>query len=842
MIKRLGVALSGLLLVAAAPASATVLPPGFGETTLVGDGLSAPTAIDWAPDGRMFVAEKAGRVRVVTADGTLLKSPLLDIADKVNSPSDRGLLGLAVDKDFASNGYLYLLYVFELNPLEPDSEAPMVSRLTRVTVNPDNTLENPADPETVVLGTQSERACPRPDNTVDCIPADFIWHVIGTVRSDPVDGTLWLGTGDSHSPTPIDELTYRPYDEHTFAGKLIHIDRNGHGLPNHPFCPDDVDLTHVCTKLYAKGFRNPFRFTLRPGKGPVVGDVGFNDQEEIDLVSAGENYGWPCYEGSIRTPLYRTEPRCQQEYAKEGTSDAVAPPAWSYARGEGAAVVAGPTYEGPNYPSGYAGKIFVGDYVQGWVKLLTINSGDQVIAVEDFASGWPGGVDLKLMPNGDLAFADIGFGSTSSVGRFTYAEGNLPPTPVASASPDSGDPPLTVQFSGSDSTDPEDDPLTYEWDFGDGSARSSEANPSHTYTDPGTFQARLTVDDGHQRNPNVAVTVQVGPNLSPTAEILAPAEESLYRNGEAVELAGRGDDAEDGSLAGAALSWNVLLHHGTHLHQVTSFEGVGGQFTPYVDHDADSYYEIILTATDSGGLTAEHRVRIRPKVIHLTLDSIPPGAPVRYSGEGPFSAPLTRTAAVGLRAIIEADPALVSNGRTYNFSHWSDGAPGKHLITVPAQDTTLTAVYESDAERDAAAPGLMLGFNARQKRIDTVMVRVTSDEDATVNARGTIKVPLVRNGGSATANPKSAESELKGQSSVLAAGETRTVKLRLRPKAIGLIRRAQSEGLQAKAEVSVSAVDAAGNEVATTRAARLKRPAAARASVSRLFTVFGRFR
>jgi len=149
----------------------------------------------------------------------------------------------------------------------------MVQRLTRVTVKPDNTLENPASPETVILGSDVSGSCPQPDNTRDCIPADFYWHQIGTVRSDPTDGTLWVGVGDSH-PHAVDSNSYRPYDTSSFLGKILHIDRQGRGLPNHPFCSEDANLDHTCTKVYARGFRNPFRFTLRPGKGPVVGDAG----------------------------------------------------------------------------------------------------------------------------------------------------------------------------------------------------------------------------------------------------------------------------------------------------------------------------------------------------------------------------------------------------------------------------------------------------------------------------------------------------------------------------------------------------------------------------------------
>ncbi len=254
---------SGLLL-AGKPASAATLPSGFGETTLGGTS-GAPTAVDWAPDGRMFIAHKNGLVQVRQTNGTV--SNLLDLSAKVNANSDRGLLGLAADRDFATNGYLYLLYVHELNPLNPDSPDPMASRLTRVVVKSNNTVESPASPETVILGTDSDQTCTVPNNSVDCIPADFYWHVIGTVRSDPSDGTLWVGAGDSHAPA-VDAYSYRPYDPHSLAGKLIHIDRNGNGLPGHPFCPSDTDLSHVCTKIHASGLQESVPVHAAAGEHP----------------------------------------------------------------------------------------------------------------------------------------------------------------------------------------------------------------------------------------------------------------------------------------------------------------------------------------------------------------------------------------------------------------------------------------------------------------------------------------------------------------------------------------------------------------------------------------------
>lgn len=683
------------------PASAMALPPGFGEADVVAGfhNLNGPTAVAYAPDGRTFVAEKTGRVRVVNP-GSGSAATLIDLSAKVNDYSDRGLLGIAVDTDFETNGYLYLLYVLELDPGNPDSDAPMVSRLTRVTVRPDNTLEPPpgtSDPETVILGKDSDQPCPVPDNTLDCITADYYWHTIGTVRSDPSDGTLWLGSGDSH-PSEVGDLSWRPFDPTSFAGKIIHIDREGRGLPGHPFCPDDTNLDHVCTKIYAMGFRNPFRFHLRPGKGPVVGDVGNGSKEEVDFAEPGRNYGWPCYEGTRKPSSRSSHPFCVALYEKEGTPEGATPPSWEYDHhGNGAAVTVGPIYDGFTYPSHFRGDLFVGDYVQGWIKRLEIDADDQVTAVHDFADTWMAGVDLEMHPSGDLS--DVRFGywpATPSVTRYTYSGGpNSPPDAVAQADPDSGAPPLLVQFTGSGSSDPDDDELSFDWDFGDGSANSSEADPAHQYEDEGTHTARLTVTDSMGNESVDTVQVVVTGNQAPTVAIESPADESLYRGGSPVTLTGSGSDSEDGELGGGSLQWRVLLHHNTHVHTLTAPSGAEASFTPVIDHDADSFYEIRLTATDSGERSSSQTIELRPETSDLELASSPPGAPLAYV-DRQEPAPFSQDTAVGYRAQITAPETFDRGGRTYRFVNWSDGGARTHVITVPHGSPQYTATYRPD--------------------------------------------------------------------------------------------------------------------------------------------------
>ena len=196
--------------------------------------------------------------------------------------------------------------------------------------------------------------------------------------------------------------------------------------------------------MWAKGFRNPFRFTLRPSGLPAVADVGWGSAEEVNLAQAGRNYGWPCYEGRSRVGGYSGFSTCTALYSKEGTSAGVTFPDYFYPHsGSGAAIVGGPTYTGGPYPDEFDGDLFWGDYVRGFIKRMEFDSAGRPAGSKDFATDWYG-VDLELR-GGELYYADFGDGSggQGSVRRISYVPNNRSPIAVAEATPTSGAPPLT---------------------------------------------------------------------------------------------------------------------------------------------------------------------------------------------------------------------------------------------------------------------------------------------------------------------------------------------------------------------------------------------------------------
>jgi PKD repeat protein len=313
-----------------------------------------------------------------------------------------------------------------------------------------------------------------------------------------------------------------------------------------------------------------------------------------------------------------------------------------------------------------------------------------------FANGY-GVTALQAGPGGDIFAVDFDNGR---IIRYIYSDTNNPPTAVIKTEPSSGLAPLTVSFDGTDSNDADGDSLTYAWDLdGDGQFDDSTMPTAHyTFTTNGTFNVSLRVTDSKGASDTAVAQINVG-NTAPTATISRPTSDTTWKVGDTIAFSGTAVDSQDGTLPGSALVWTLVMHHcpsNCHAHQITTNAGASGTFTA-PDHEYPSYLELRLTVEDSGGLTDTTSVSLYPKTVDLTFAAQPHGFRLTYLAETATS-PFTRTAIVGASGSISADRVQTFGGRTYRFSHWSDGGPRTHNVIAPGSATTYTATYR--AERD----------------------------------------------------------------------------------------------------------------------------------------------
>ena len=277
---------------------------GF-ERAVVVPGLDTPVDFRFLPDGRILVAEKAGAIKVVE-NGTLRDEPVITLS--VNTLGERGISGLAVDPDFVDNGYLYVSYVSSANRNQ-------LSRLTMV--------GNTAGTEVVLLQSGQSSA---------------VNHHGGALGFGP-DGTLYWGVGDNGNGANSQDLT-------NIHGKILRLNPDGSTPADNPAIPGALP------QIYAYGLRNPFRLTFTPDGKLLVADVGAASFEELNLVTAGGDYGWPGAEGV-----------CDD-------CDSINP-IYTYPRGGGAAITSVLVYDGDTFGPDYVGKVFIADLVQGWIRVLT---------------------------------------------------------------------------------------------------------------------------------------------------------------------------------------------------------------------------------------------------------------------------------------------------------------------------------------------------------------------------------------------------------------------------------------------------------------------------------------
>ena len=686
-ILRLAFSAAAVTAVVGTPGTGAVPPADFTDTLVAS--VSSPTAMAFAPGGRILVTTQFGVVRVIANDA-LVAQPALDLSASLCTSNEMGLLGVEVHPSFPTNGFVYLYYTRNV-------AGACQNRVSRFVMSGN------------VIAPSTETVL------IDRIPATEGNHNAGDLHFGK-DGFLYVSVGDGgcdYAGGGCGGSNDAARDQHILLGKVLRITSTGGIPPTNPFlgagtarCASTGRTTAGlrCQETFAWGLRNPFRLAFdpnAPGTRFFINDVGQNVWEEVDEGVAGADYGWnvregPCANGS--------ETDCGPPPA--GMTN----PVHSYSHGECNAITGGAFVPNGIWPSSYNGTYLYGDYTCGKIFLLTPN-GSGGYTRSEFATDVGAVVNLAFGPApvsqapSGRALYYTNYTNGGEVRRIAHTGAtNRAPTAAVTASPTFGPPPLNVAFDGSTSSDPDPgDTLTYIWSFGDGTPTqtTTTATTTHTYTAAGIYNATLIVRDNHGASSTPA-SVQIAPGESPPqVTIDTPTASTLFGVGQSLTLHGTATDAQDGTLAASRLTWTVLKHHDTHTHPfLAPTSGNDLQITGPAPEDllaaTNSFLEIQLTATDSRGLSTTVTRNVQPHKVDLTLATNPAGLKVSVNGEQ-LTGPTTITSWRNWALEVGAQAQVDDSGRSWTFSSWSDGGAASHQFTTPSSATTLTATFTQSA-------------------------------------------------------------------------------------------------------------------------------------------------
>jgi PKD repeat protein/glucose/arabinose dehydrogenase/type 1 glutamine amidotransferase len=661
------------------------------EKVALDDNTSAPFALDIAPDGRVFFTELVrGEIRVYNpTTGTVKTAVDLD----VYWGGEDGLLGIAVDPQFATNNFIYVYW----SPNKPNNADPssFFSRVSRFTVGADSTID-PAS-EKLIIEVPARREPDEPGHTGGGLDFDL-------------QGNLLLGVGDDVNPHSEPSGGYAPLSERdgTFhdaratsantndlRGKLLRITPSRDGDPGYTIpsgnmfdeAQDAQDKTRP--EIYAMGFRNPFRFSVDPNTGWIgladyAPDSGTNAPDtrgpagivEWNLIKEPGNYGWPLcigpnngqvaggpagLTGRYRDVDYRTNPVTVGEFfdCANPVNDSIRntgltnlPPSkapvmyYGYSAstvpavipaGGGLAPMGGPFYDfDPNlqsdtkFPEYFDGKPFFYEWSKNRIySMLLDDAGTKLEKISRFlpTESFLSPQDMKFGPDGALYTLEWGGGfgrdnPNSGIYRVDYINGSRSPVAKATATPDTGQEPLVVAFSSDGSVDPEGGTLSYAWDFqNDGVVDSTMANPTFTYTAPGSYTARLTVQDPAGKTGTTVVPVTVG-NTRPSVKFNGPVNGGFLDWGDQLNWEVEVTDPEDGAIDYQDVTVVPSLGHDNHDHATTIQRGKTGSVITDLGsghaEDMKVFFTLDARYTDKGGegapaLTGRSLAVLQPK-------------------------------------------------------------------------------------------------------------------------------------------------------------------------------------------------------------------------------------
>jgi cytochrome c len=611
------------------------------EKVTLDDDTENPFELDIAQDGRVFYIERNGEVNIWKPD---TEQTVTAGNIPVYTGEENGLMGLQLAPDFEESGYIYLTYsalpestneqrvsrfTVEGDQLVPGSERIILTWQHQrdecchssgaLDFGPDGSLYVSAGDNTNPFASDGF-------TPIDERPGRQPWDAQRTsANTNDLNGKFMR-------IMPIADIApgTQPGVGTTYT------------IPAGNLYPTGTADTRP--EIFAMGFRNPFRFTVDsetgwvlmgdygPDAGATVPGRGPQGSVEFNAITSAGNYGWPyCvrqnvpyndYDFATMTsgPLFNCAAPVNNSPNNTGLTNL--PPArpatmWmGYTEmdtrfpglGTGGAPTGGPRYhydpDNPavtKFPEYYDDEWFIGEWNNGWIKHATLDGDGDATDVRTFpylgAAGCqqntgPNGcykrpMDMDFGPDGSLYLIEWGSGfggnnDNSGIYRIDYVGAGRRPIASASADPTSGQPPLEVEFSSEGSIDPDGTSLTYEWNFGDGSAPSTDPNPTHTYTTAGTYTATLRVTDQSGATGVDNVQIVVG-NTAPVVTITIPENGQFAEFGDEVPYEITVTDAEDGTTADGSISCadvtlNVTLGHDEHAHEISEHQGCEGTF------------------------------------------------------------------------------------------------------------------------------------------------------------------------------------------------------------------------------------------------------------------------
>ena len=642
------------------------VPAGLTETRIA-TGLAQPVAMSFAPDGRLFVTEKTGKVRVIDASGRLLATPFMTLS--VDAQGERGALGIEFDPDFATNRHLYVYYTATTPSIH--------NRLSRFTASATN-------PNVVEAGSEQVM--------IDFDPLSAIFHNAGNLHFG-TDGKLYVAVGENVRGAVAQSLD-------NYWGKILRLNANGTIPTDNPFYNS---ASGPYRAIYAYGLRNPFTFDIRKSDGLMyINDVGNELWEEIDQARPGGNYGWPNVEGPSTDARYD---RPVYAYAHEGVCNAIT----------GALFYDPPAGSPAALPAQYRGKYFFGDLCggeDGGTNGGVINFMDVATkAVSPFGTGIQRPVDFDIAPDGSLYYlSNSRPNAVGHVWRVAPPQSNAPSISVqpADVTVSRGQPAtFTVSATGTA-------PLSYQWQR-DGADIPGATQASYTLapTTPGdtgsVFRVRVSNAAGSVTSDNATLTVV--DSAPPEATITAPPGGTLFSGGETINFSGTALDPEDGVLPAEAFTWRVdYVTAGVERPGVPAFSGTrNGSFTADVETPftgTDVAYRIYLTVTDTSGLQTTTSLDVLPRTATATLAAEPAGRGLRLTIDGePQRAPAQMPGVVGVQRVLVAAPTQTVNGVDYAFVSWSDGDTNPtRAVAIPEGGGTFTAQYAAQNDGSQNPP------------------------------------------------------------------------------------------------------------------------------------------